>query len=165
MLSSADTCAMVTGCRRAGVTAFIQRPKGVDKGNYEDPFLDTDERGWHLLYHVHSTTENPSHGRECVNATVSGYDWHTRPLSPYGTKVQLTSGGVMTVATRERPKMWFNSTGHNTHLLVQQRVRRRQLLKPPKTGCVDCKFANWDFTLLAWCNRWITKSTRVQMFP
>ena len=142
------TCAQ--WCRRDGLAAFIQRPKG----NYEDPFLYTDERGWHLLYHVYSTTENPPHGHECVNATVSahafsldGYDWHMSPLSPYGTQVQLTSGGVMTVATRERPKMWFNSTGHKTHLFNGV-CGAANCPNGPKTGCVDCKYANWDFTLV-----------------
>ena len=127
---------------------------GGPAGNYEDPFLYNDERGWHLLYHVYSTTENPPHGHECVNATVSahafsvdGFTWHMSPLSPYGTQVQLTSGGVMTVATRERPKLWFNATGHKTHLFNGV-CGAANCPNGPQTGCVDCKYANWDFTLV-----------------
>ena len=139
---------------------------GGPAGNYEDPFLYTDERGWHLIYHVYNTHENPPHGHECVNSTVSahafsidGFNWHMSPLSPcvsyddvlgyyysqailkvvhghsggpyllscpvlsilscthrYGTQVKLTTGETVTVATRERPKMWFNSQGQKTHL-------------------------------------------------
>ena len=70
----------------------------------------TDERGWHLIYHVYNTGENPPHGHECFNSTVSahafsadGFSWHMSPLSPYGTQVQLTTGETVTVATRERP--------------------------------------------------------------
>ena len=38
---------------------------GGPMGNYEDPFLYTDTRGFHLLYHVYNTHENPPHGHEC----------------------------------------------------------------------------------------------------
>jgi hypothetical protein len=37
-----------------------------------------------------------------------GFNWHMSPLPPYGTQVKLTSGETVTVATRERPKMWFD---------------------------------------------------------
>jgi hypothetical protein len=42
-----------------------------------------------LIYHVYNTHENPPHGHECVNSTVSahafsidGFNWHMSPLSP-----------------------------------------------------------------------------------
>jgi len=38
---------------------------GGPPGNYEDPFLYTDARGFHLIYHVYNTQENPPHGHEC----------------------------------------------------------------------------------------------------
>ena len=46
---------------------------GGPSGNYEDPFLYTDSRGWHLIYHVYNTGENPPHGHECINSTVSAH--------------------------------------------------------------------------------------------
>ena len=62
-------------------------------GTYEDPFLYSDQRGlWHLLYHMYITTENPPHGHECVNSTVSahaysldGFHWFVSPHQPYTT--------------------------------------------------------------------------------
>eukprot|EP01049_Picozoa_sp_SAG25_P023609 SAG25_NODE_10154_length_344_cov_1.036735_1_plen_48_part_00 len=36
--------------------------------------------------------------------------------SPYGTHVELSTGETVTVATRERPKLWFNSKREKTHV-------------------------------------------------
>jgi hypothetical protein len=64
---------------------------------------------WHL--------EN-SHGDRstCVNSTVSGFavspdgfTWTPSPIQPYVTEVVLTSGEVVTVSTRERPKLLFDA--------------------------------------------------------
>ena len=127
---------------------------GGPPGAYEDPFLYTDSRGWHLLYHVYDTHQNPPHGHECVNSTVSahafsvdGFTWHMSATQPYGTQVQLTSGETMTVATRERPKLWFDAAGHKTHLFNGV-CGVPNCPDGPPTGCVDCKYANWDFTLI-----------------
>lgn len=127
---------------------------GGPDGNYEDPFLYTDDRGWHLLYHVYNTHENPPHGHECVNATVSahafsvdGFTWHMSPVSPYGTQVELTTGETVTVATRERPKMWFDANGKKTHLFNGV-SSAPNCPNGPATGCVDCKYASWDYTLV-----------------
>jgi hypothetical protein len=113
--------------------------------NLPHSFLYTDERGWHLIYHVYNTHENPPHGHECVNSTVSahafsenGFEWHMSPLSPYGTQVQLTSGETVTVATRERPKLWFNSKGQKTHLFNGV-CSAENCPAGPASGCVDCK--------------------------
>ena len=124
-------------------------------GTYEDPFLYSDQRGsWHLLYHVYNTTENPPHGHECVNSTVSahaysldGFHWFVSPHQPYTTQILLTSGETITVATRERPKLWFDKHGQVTHLFTAV-CGAPNCPNGPPTGCVDCKFDNWDYTLV-----------------
>lgn len=123
-------------------------------GNYEDPFLYTDARGnFHLLYHVYNTNENKY---ECKNSTVSahafsvdGFTWNISATQPYTTQVELTTGETITVATRERPKLWFDSNGQMTHLF--NGVSSATACPPPngpRTGCVDCKYNSWDYTLV-----------------
>lgn len=128
--------------------------EGGPDGNYEDPFLYTDARGFHLIYHVYNTHENPPHGHECVNSTVAahsfsedGYTWHMSAVPPYGTQVARTDGSVFTVATRERPKIVFDEAGRKTHL-VNGVCSAAACPDGPPTGCVDCKYDNWDYTLL-----------------
>jgi hypothetical protein len=126
---------------------------GGPVGNYEDPQIYTDRRGnFHCLYHVY-TTNFPSF--YCVNSTVAahafslnGVDWHISKTSPYGTQVQLETGQTITVATRERPKPYFEN-GKMTHLM--NGVCGSPMCATPKThaGCVDCKYAQWDYTLAA----------------
>ena len=119
---------------------------GGPPGNYEDPYLFTDRRGsFHLIYHVYNTHENPPHGHECFNSTVSahqystdGYTWHTSATSPYGTQVALTSGETVTVATRERPKLFFDAHGQMTHL-INGVCGAPNCPNGPASGCVDCK--------------------------
>ena len=103
------------------VTATLSAPGGVF-GVYEDPYLYMSGDTFHLLFHVYETGEP---GTTCTNSTVSahlfsldGYDWHTTPTQPYGTVVPLTDGTNFTVATRERPKFYFDpQTGQPTHLI------------------------------------------------
>lgn len=128
---------------------------GGPAGNYEDPFLYIDARGFHLIYHVYSTHENPPHGHECVNSTVSahsfsadGFHWFMSEEPPYGTQVDMADGSVTTVATRERPKLFIDSTGRKTHL-INGVCSASACPEGPPTGCVDCKYANWDYTLVA----------------
>jgi hypothetical protein len=125
---------------------------GGPGGKYEDPFLYSTSRGWHLLYHVYNLSE--PHGGECIDSTVSahaysvdGFTWHASPAQPYGTQVKLTTGETVTVATRERPKIWFNSEGQMTHLLNGV-CAAAMCPNSPSTGCVDCKFWKWDYTLV-----------------
>merc|ERR1712151_413130 len=134
------------------VAAFSH--SGGPPGNYEDPFLYSTSRGWHLIYHVYNTKEHPPHGHECADSRVSahvfsvdGFTWHTSPTQPYGTQVELSTGKTVTVATRERPKIWFNAAGQMTHLLNGV-CGASACPNGPATGCVDCKYANWDYTLV-----------------
>ncbi len=134
---------------------------------------------WHL--------EN-SHGDRstCVNSTVSGFavspdgfTWTPSPIQPYVTEVVLTSGEVVTVSTRERPKLLFDAEVSGAAWVrgrlapIERRSWRwRWLLRCrvavqgrithlvngvcsapacpdwPPTGCEDCKFYAWDYTLI-----------------
>lgn len=94
----------------------------VDSTTDEDPYLYMVNDTFHLLFHVYETGEP---GSTCANSTVSahlfsldGYEWHTTSTQPYGTTVPLSDGTNFTVATRERPKFFFDhATGQPTHLI------------------------------------------------
>eukprot|EP00930_Biecheleria_cincta_P089196 TRINITY_DN78467_c0_g1_i1.p1 TRINITY_DN78467_c0_g1~~TRINITY_DN78467_c0_g1_i1.p1 ORF type:complete len:416 (-),score=27.68 TRINITY_DN78467_c0_g1_i1:609-1856(-) len=138
----------------------VSLPPGPD-GAYEDPFLYTTSRGFHLLFHVYNTEENPPHGHECFNATTSahaysedGFTWYTSPVQPYGTQIELVGGRTITVSTRERPKLFFDSTGTMTHLFTAV-CGASSCPDGPPTGCVDCKYANWDYTLVSPLDVWL----------
>lgn len=127
---------------------------GGPAGNYEDPFLYVDARGFHLIYHVYNTHENPPHGHECFNSTVSahsfsvdGFEWFMSPTQPYGTRIATADGSHVTVATRERPKIYFDAAGRKTHLFNGV-CSAPACPDGPATGCVDCKYAHWDYTLV-----------------
>lgn len=103
---------------------------------------------------MYNTHENPPHGHECFNSTVSahsfsadGYNWFMSSVPPYGTQVELADGSHITVATRERPKLYFNEAGQKTHL-INGVCSASACPDGPATGCVDCKYANWDYTLV-----------------
>eukprot|EP00656_Telonema_subtile_P017684 TRINITY_DN19527_c0_g1_i3.p1 TRINITY_DN19527_c0_g1~~TRINITY_DN19527_c0_g1_i3.p1 ORF type:complete len:160 (+),score=29.22 TRINITY_DN19527_c0_g1_i3:97-576(+) len=120
--------------------------------------LYTDQRdNFHLLYHVYNTNQER---KQCVTSTVSahvfsedGFTWHTSPTQPYSTQVAVldrTSGQVsaITVSTRERPKILFDKAGKMTHLFNGV-CSAHACPDGPPTGCVDCKYANWDYNLIA----------------
>lgn len=98
---------------------------GGPTGKYEDPFLYTTKRGWHVLWHVYNTGEHAPHGHECADSTVSahmfstdGFEWHTSTVQPWGTIIARANGAApVQVATRERPKLRFDEHGQMTHLL------------------------------------------------
>jgi len=69
------------------------------------------------------------------------------PQSPYGTQVEMSDGTTVTVATRERPKMWFDKNGKKTHLFNGV-CSAAACPNGPSTGCVDCKYSDWDYTLV-----------------
>ena len=74
--------------------------------------------------------------------------WFTSPTQPYSTSITLGNGSTVQFATRERPKLRFDANGTMTHLLNGV-CSVRNCPDGPPTGCVDCKYANWDFTLVA----------------
>lgn len=105
---------------------------------------------FHLLYHVYTTADM---GESCTNSTVSahvfsvdGFTWQAHPISPYGTRVDLAGGDHVVVATRERPKIFFNSSGHPTHLWNGVCGAANC---PGVAPCVNCKTHAWDYTLVA----------------
>jgi hypothetical protein len=138
----------------------IDHSSGPPNWHYEDPFLYTTKRGWHVLYHALNRDENPPLGLECRNSTVSahafsadGHAWHVSHTQPYGTAVDVQTGDgyssmPLTVATRERPKMFLNSKGEFTHL-INGVCGVPSCTDSPKTGCMDCKYKHWDFTLVS----------------
>ena len=65
---------------------------------------------------------------------------------PYGTQITRTTGETVTVATRERPKPFFDAHGVMTHLL--NGVCGAASCTDSRTGCVDCKYNHWDYTLV-----------------
>ena len=124
---------------------------GGPTGNYEDPQLYVDKRGhFHCFYHVYRT-DLPS--TDCTASTVSahafsvdGYAWSISKTQPFGTQVPLSNGTTVTVATRERPKPFFDDQGRMTHLV--NGVCASASCTDSKTGCVDCKYNHWDYTLV-----------------
>ena len=68
-------------------------------------------------------------------------------MQPYGTVVALQGGGTVQVATRERPKLRFDASGRMTHLLNGV-CSAENCPAGPAGGCVNCKYANWDYTLI-----------------
>lgn len=145
--------------------------------HYEDPCLFATSRGWHILFHAGVRDNSTGAGNDCTESNVAahmfssdGYRWHASPIPPYGTQVELAfpqgvqRGGygldsavptdvahsrsrTITVATRERPKLIFNAAGEATHL-VNGVCGVGSCTDSPKTGCMDCKYKHWDFTLI-----------------
>jgi hypothetical protein len=120
-----------------------------------DPQIWTDKRGnWHCLFHVFQYGKNNG---TCVGTHVSahhfsedGLNWHTLDAEPYSNAVELTTGKTVVLATRERPKLFFNVHGEITHLLngVCGVPFCSRCEGPCGPGCCDCKYFNWDFTLI-----------------
>ena len=163
----------------ATAEATVVLPRGVA---YEDPFLYTDSRGnFHCIFHAYQHTGS---SRACEDTLVSahaysrdGYEWHTAPVSPYGSRIDVavpvpgtgvTVAGVLdegaramstgskatavekiTLATRERPKLVFGEDGRMTHLV--QGVCGSPACEDTPYGpfCCECKYRQWDFTLVS----------------
>jgi hypothetical protein len=135
---------------------YIMRkhPGGVGSTSTSTSSSTTQEESFHILWHVYNTTEHAPHGHECYDSTVSahsysvdGITWFTSSIQPYTTQVLLSSGLSITVATRERPKLVFNTLGQMTHL-INGVCSAPACPNGPQTGCVDCKYDSWDFTLV-----------------
>lgn len=131
---------------------------GAPPGNYEDPYLWIDHRlHYHVLYHRYITNEHPPHGHECIDGTVSahgysedGLKWYFNEGQPYNSLLPVDNKDgwnlSIVVSTRERPQLFFDAEGRMTHLL-NGACGAPSCPKGPQTGCVDCKYSFWDFTL------------------
>eukprot|EP00037_Helgoeca_nana_P026015 m.289665 g.289665 ORF g.289665 m.289665 type:complete len:449 (-) comp27112_c0_seq3:3594-4940(-) len=168
----ADT---IAGPWRIVSTAAPDHSEWPKAWHREDPFLFTTPRGWHVLFHASIPDGSPTAGHNCTASVVSahmfsvdGFVWHASATSPYGSQVEVLhpSGGggstttnthtnrgadaetrVFTVATRERPKLVFDVHGQMTHL-INGVCGAPSCTDSPKTGCMDCKYHHWDFTLI-----------------
>ncbi|KAL3937054.1 MAG: hypothetical protein SGBAC_007750 [Bacillariaceae sp.] len=115
----------------------------------EDPQLYVDHRGhFHGIYHAYRLYPNASNCENEIVAShsysVDGIHWHLSKIPPYDTQLTLASGKTITLATRERPKPLIQN-GRMTHM-VQSACGVPNCYS--RTGCVDCKYKNWDFTLV-----------------
>jgi hypothetical protein len=130
-------------------------------GNYEDPFFWIDARGnFHVIYHVYRTGGASAHNCTPGNdgAVVSGhyfsrdgFVWRAAGVAPYGNVIDLADGSQQLLTTRERPKMVFNAAGDPTHISNGVCPSPGNFDTPVScpevaTGCVDCKYDDWDFT-------------------
>jgi len=128
-------------------------------GNYEDPFLYIDPRGnWHVIYHVYQTFRTDS----CVGSIVSGHvyspdgiTWFSTDASPYTNQVwwannagPVPGGGPTTLATRERPKLFFDPVSGNPVALINGVTLDVSSCPDVATGCVDCKYNDITSTLV-----------------
>ena len=85
--------------------------------------------------------------RSAHSFSADGFRWHMSAVPPYGTQVRLADGSAVTVATRERPKLFFDAAGKKTHL-INGVCSAPNCPNGPSTGCVDCKYADHAGTLL-----------------
>lgn len=111
---------------------------------WEDPFLWQDLRGhWHVIAHVfaseHCGTSDPKSVTPSCNP-VSGHlfsrdgltNWTTSDVEPYSFVVKYDDGTSGLLATRERPKLFFDPiTGEPTHLY-------NAAAPMPPGGCKSC---------------------------
>jgi hypothetical protein len=131
-------------------------------GKYEDPYMYQDHPkyggNWHVIYHVYNTSDGRHGGTDaCFNTTVSGHifsedglTWHPSPIPPYGARIALSGGTSVTVSTRERPYVYFNAEGEMTHLFnAVCAATGDNCAAHTGTGCVDCKYHQWDYNLVA----------------
>lgn len=135
----------------AGPYEEVARFPGSTPDGYtlEDPQLYLDHRGhFHIIHHAYKLFPNASNCENDIVAShsysVDGIDWHLSKIPPYGTELKLVNGKSITLATRERPKPLIQN-GQMTHL-VQSACGVPNCYS--NTGCVNCKYKNWDFTLV-----------------
>jgi len=134
------------------IGTFPMSGSGGIKGSYEDPQIYMDKRGnFHCLYHVLRADDVSTN---CTDATVSahafsvdGFNWNVSKIQPYGTQIQLETGTKIVVATRERPKPFFDANGVMTHL-VNGVTAVPNCAHAPGHKCAACKYNNFDYTVV-----------------
>ena len=117
-----------------------------------------DKRGsWHIIFHVYNTNDGKQGGPgACRNTTVAGHlfstdglAWHAGTTPPYSSQVEMSDGRTITVSTRERPNIFFDSEGQMTHLFNAVCADPGDdCAAHTGTGCVDCKYEAWDYNLV-----------------
>jgi hypothetical protein len=142
---------------------------------YEDPQLYLDRNGYHhILYHAYQRIGPSDRCEDSVVSahaySVDGSTWYTSSVPPYGTQLEVyddetshedgnmvgdtdrppRSTKFMTLASRERPKPFFNTDGQMTHIVEgvcgsPNCVTTDGMLP----FCVHCKYRQWDFTLIS----------------
>ena len=127
-------------------------PSGGVPGNYEDAFIfidDQDPPTWKALFHIWTSTTNIT---SCTNTTVSGLafsrdglEWTFSERSPYTGHLVFSDGSEMTLPTRERPKLLFDTQRRPTHLVNGACGGVPSCLP---MWCSHCKQTAWDFTLV-----------------
>ena len=107
---------------------------------WEDPFLWQDNRGyWHTLAHAFTNVKCAGHQVTPDCNVISGHlfsrdgltDWTTSTTEPYRFKIQYDDGTTCLLATRERPKLLFDSDGEPTHIY-------NGVAPMPAGGCSVC---------------------------
>ncbi|CAB9503800.1 expressed unknown protein [Seminavis robusta] len=131
--------------------------------HYEDPslYIDPKRGAFHVIYHLYDTQENPPHGHDCVQSTVSahvfssdGIHWYKSQGQPYTTQIPVedndsaTTTTTITVATRERPSLVFDPTTKALTHLITAVCSAENCPDGPPQGCVNCKYDHWDYTLV-----------------
>ncbi len=138
-------------------TAVGALPPNTASTRNEDAFLWEDVRGGvHVLRHAYMYTPAPPPPATCAGDLVSshawsedgGRTWTQSAFAPYENTFQQpagegASGGV--VATRERPKLFFDASGHPVALF-----NGVSALETCTSTCVDCKWngTSWTYTMM-----------------
>ena len=127
--------------------------------HFEDPAFYIDQRGYHIIYHAYVRDENPPHGHDCTHSMVSahvfsddGKHWYKSRGQPYGTQIEILGNKTVTVSTRERPSLISRKDAEGNVLRISHLITSVcsavNCPDGPPEGCVDCKYDNWDYTLI-----------------
>eukprot|EP00039_Didymoeca_costata_P021107 m.343446 g.343446 ORF g.343446 m.343446 type:complete len:381 (-) comp22832_c0_seq1:24-1166(-) len=118
----------------------------------EDPYIWIDEMGnWHSLFHASrrgsdDTNCEAGHSGSIVAAHIFSKDglvWNQSAPEPFTNVIALEGGKDEIVATRERPKLIFNSKGIPTHLISGISAGASSCAPTP---CINCKYSTWVMT-------------------
>jgi hypothetical protein len=160
-----DSTQLYTGPNVTGPWAFVTSiTGGGTPGIEEDAFLFIDPRGhWHNLKHAYSMDcRDPTCAPYAISAhsfSRDGLVWSGSCMQPFFNTANVSDGSVVTMSTRERPKLLFNEAGEPTHLFngvcpmpncapqaaIQCKV---QGITKPGTPGTNGAVGYWDHTLV-----------------
>jgi hypothetical protein len=138
-----DSTALYRGENVTGPWVYVtQVTGGGTPGIEEDAFLYIDARGhWHNLKHAYSMDcRDPSCAPYAISAhsfSRDGLTWTGSCTQPFFNTANVSDGSVVTMSTRERPKLLFNAAGEPTHLFnvssagARRGARQRARVPPP----------------------------------